>query len=57
MISFKIIIYPTLVLLGALAIFAYRTVNKTFKKYRKYGDIKTDPEWEGFIRKDFNQWD
>ena len=53
----KLILYPTIVLYGALAIFAFKNVNKILKKYRDYKDVQVEPEWQGFIRKDFNQWD
>lgn len=57
MLLLKLILYPTIVLLGALAVFGYRNVKKIIKKYRGYQDCQVDPEWEGFIRKDFNRWD
>jgi len=57
MILLKIVLYPIIVLYFALALFAIRTVKKIFIKYR---DIKTvvpnNPEWQGFIRSDFNKW-
>ena len=57
MLLLKLILYPTIVLLGALAVFGYKNVKKIIKKYRGYRDCQVDPEWEGFIRKDFNRWD
>jgi 1-acyl-sn-glycerol-3-phosphate acyltransferase len=53
----KIVLYPIIVLIGALALFAFININRIFKKYRTYGEVKKDPEWEGLIRKDFNRWD
>ena len=56
----KLILYPFIVFYGALAIFAYRIVNKTIRNTRKFKenkDLQIDPEWDGFVRKDFNKWD
>lgn len=55
--TLKIFLYPAIVLLGALALFAFRNAKKIFAKYRRFEEVEHDPEWDGFIRKDFNKWD
>ena len=56
----KLLLYPFIIFYGALAIFAYRNVCRTLKVTRKFKenkDLEIDPEWEGFVRTDFNKWD
>lgn len=52
----KIVLYPLIVLYFAFALFAIRAVKKIFLKYRNIKAVPHDPEWEGFIRGDFNKW-
>lgn len=56
-VTLKMVLYPTIVFFGALALFAFRNAQKIFAKYRKVKEVEHDPEWDGFIRKDFNKWD
>lgn len=56
----KLILYPFIIFYGALAVFAYRSVKKTLritKTFKENKDLEIKPEWEGFVRQDFNKWD
>lgn len=52
----KFILYPLIVLVGSLGLFAFKNARKTFAKYRNYKNIEHDSSWDGFIRTDFNKW-
>ena len=52
----KLFLYPFIVLVGALGLFAFKNAKKTISKYRKLENREHDPSWDGFIRKDFNKW-
>ena len=52
----KIIAYILIVLYGSLSFFALKNVNRIIRKYRRYKELKIEPQWEGFVRKDFNKW-
>lgn len=41
----KLILYPTIVLLGGLALFAYRYAKSIFNKYRDVKEVQCDPNW------------
>lgn len=53
----KVVVYPTIVLIGALALFAYKNAKKIINKYRNVKQVEADSEWQSFIRTDFNKWD
>ena len=53
----KLYFYSVIIIWGALAIFAYRNVKKTFKKYRNIKEVEDTYNWKGTKRLDFNKWD
>jgi hypothetical protein len=53
----KLYLYSCIILWGALALFAYRNVKKTLKKYNNIKEVEDNYNWQGTKRLDFNKWD
>lgn len=53
----KILLYALVILWGGLAVFAYRTVRQTIRKYRDIKPVEEQEKWKAFMRHDWNKWD